>query len=83
MGKITFVRVDIAITTNGTAATTVKATLPTTPAFLYVIAGREQNVTGKMVYGFAFTDLTIANYDGTYPGGSGYRLVLSGFYEAA
>lgn len=84
IGKLTFGQVDITITTNGTAATFVGASLPNSSAAIYSYSGREFSVTGKAVQAYTTGALlVIFNYDGTYPGGSGYRIRLAGCYEAA
>jgi hypothetical protein len=88
IGKVVYVYIKITITTNGTAATYVLATLPVaaiaaataTP----VICGRATSISGKMLQGIiAGTTVSILNYDGTYPGATGEALVVSGAYEAA
>lgn len=86
IGKTCFIRINIPITTNGTAATDVRATLPggMTGAAQFVLNGREKNISGKQLQGLivgAGTNVTIFNYDGTYPGASGAELVLSGVIE--
>jgi hypothetical protein len=84
IGKVSFVLVSIAITTNGTAATYVRATLPNTAVGTAVIAGREMSVTGKMLFALpSGASMTIAYYDNTYPGVSGGLLIVSGCYENA
>ncbi len=88
--KTTEVRYDIAITTNGSGAVGIVATLPvngkaTTNQSNF--AGHEDNVTGKMLQGrIASGDVTsviIKLYDATYPAGDGYRLIIGGTYESA
>jgi hypothetical protein len=88
MGKVVFLQMSINITTNGTAAGSVWATLPVNQATsAMVIAGRETALTGKILQcllnGAFIGFISIWNYDNTYPGGSGYVLSLSGSYEAA
>ena len=77
---------EVTITTNGTGATAVRATLPPfTPAANFVIAGRENNATGNLLCGLipsAGTYVSITNYDNSYPGADGRLLILSGSYEA-
>jgi hypothetical protein len=82
-----YVSVDIraVITTNGSGAGGVKATLPTGIAALNTgfINGSE-NVTRKAVYGIispSGTFATIFFYDGTYPGADGADIRLSGTFE--
>lgn len=88
LGKMVFVEITIPITTNGTGASFVRATLPVTPnaSFDYVLFGRETLAVGKMLQGHvnaAVGAVDIANYDNSYPGGNGYKLVLVGWYESA
>lgn len=83
-GKNVYFSIVIPITTNGTGATSVRATLPTTAQSASVVAGRETQSGGKMLQGSisaSSNTLVIFNYDNTYPGGSGFILVLSGLYE--
>lgn len=85
-GKTVFFQVSIAITTNGTGAGYVLATLPfTAAAFEYTLAGAESNTTGVQLRGLipsSGTQVRITKYDATYPGADGYRLVISGVYES-
>lgn len=88
IGKTVFVRIRITITTNGTAATYVSATLPVncaaTPA-VSILGGRATN-TGYMLQGVVSfstpTIVRILNYDNTYPGSDGEIIVVSGVYES-
>jgi hypothetical protein len=84
LGKTIFFEIAVTITTNGSAAGNVVATLPfTVGSAIYTAAGRETSV-GKMLSGTMAsggTTIGIANYDNTYPGGSGTTLVISGTYE--
>jgi len=86
INKTVFFEAEITITTNGTGATSVNATLPFTSANAkYVVAGREYASTGKMLQGLINNSGTmqIYNYDNTYPGADGFGLALSGTYERA
>ncbi len=87
LGKTVFFQVSIAITTNGTGAGSVRATLPLTgAAFEFSISGVETALTGKGLAGWTLTSATyviIIFSDGTYPGADGRRLVVSGVYESA
>jgi predicted S18 family serine protease len=89
IGKFIFVQLTITITTNGTGATNVAATLPFMSASdtgsHHVIPGKAVGLSGKMVQGFIFANssaVIIHNYDNTYPGASGEVLVVSGWYES-
>lgn len=84
IGKLVLVQIDITITTNGSGATYVAATLPASGITTQILPGREAAVVGKMLQGqIAGNTVLIYNYDNTYPGGNSYRLVLSGSYESA
>lgn len=86
LGKMTWLELDIPITTNGTGATSITATLPAgiTPVRDAFILGRENIISGKSVVGLcvaASGTVTIFNYDNTYPGATGARIKLSGWFE--
>lgn len=84
IGKLTIVQVDVAITTNGTGAGNIQATLPNTSAANYYGAGREVASTGKELDTVTSgTKLILTAYDNSYPGGSGFRVQGSAVYEAA
>ena len=85
IGKAILYRVAITITTNGTAAGNVLFTLPVTAAANdYVGTGRENAVIGvQLMSTVNNTSGTIRKYDNTYPGGTGYQLVVTGIYEVA
>jgi hypothetical protein len=75
---------EISITTNGTAAGYITATLPFTAAQNNMGFGREVVSTGNMVSvtGTASSNsVLIIKYDNTYPGGSGYTIRVSGDFE--
>jgi len=81
-------RIAIAITTNGTAAGEVRATLPFTSSGDAVAAAATgfEGTTGVSVLGIIGTSsnsLRILKYDGTYPGGSGTSLTLVFRYRRA
>jgi hypothetical protein len=84
--KLVWVEYNINIANNGTGAGAVSASLPfIAGGDSAVLAGRENNSTGKMLQGYIGTGLsvvTISNYDNSYPGASGNRLFVSGIYEA-
>lgn len=87
VGKLVFVDIEITITTAGTGAGFVQATLPVTAAArVYVLPGRENAVTGKMLYAMVQTAtpgaVKIQYYDAGYPGASGAVLNVTGHYEA-
>lgn len=88
-GKLITVRVQIAITTNGTAASTLRFTLPVATAGTLgaTFHGKERASTGKSVEGFVDgggqTIVALQFYDGTYPGANGYVINAIGTYEVA
>ena len=86
INKQLFISVAIAITTNGTGAVAVTATLPTglTAASDQVLVGRENSITGNQLQGVIFAgagSISITRYDNAYPGGNGHRLLLTGVIE--
>jgi hypothetical protein len=89
IGKTVFFSLHIAITTNGTAATYVNATLPTTSAndtVYYIAHGREVAAVGIILQGFITPNsnvLSITDATNGYPGGSARTLVMTGFYQTA
>jgi hypothetical protein len=88
IGKLCSVRISIVITTNGTAAGTVTATLPFTTAATDAQVGthRENQSTGTMgsivVAGGSSTSVW-RTYNNLYPGGTGTTLVGQITYEVA
>lgn len=83
IGGLTFIRVSITITTNGTAATSVRFTLPTTAGEVGVFYGREAGLAGNALQGVvaaASNTVDVYTYANAYPGGSGVGLTVAGFY---
>lgn len=83
-GDKRFIEIVINITTNGTCATSLVVTLPSTPASQnYFIGGSEQLTTGVSLVGrTAGTNLlNVTNYNNAYAGGNGAKLVLDGWYR--
>lgn len=90
IGKTVFVKVQCAITTNGTGGAKVQITLPASAGNVangpFVCYGREQVNTGKMLIGQFLNgtqNIQAAFYDDTYPGANGAVLLLEGFYEVS
>jgi hypothetical protein len=90
IGKLVFIQVTITITTNGSAASAVFASLPfaavNVAGVAHVLAGRADALSGKMLQGRVSpgsATAEILNYDNSYPGADGETLVLSGFYEVS
>lgn len=88
-GKTVHFKARINIVTNGTAATSVTATLPVSvnaTGGVFTCSGREDGVSGKQLQGKMSSTgnlLSIFNYDNTYPGANNAALIVSGTYEAA
>lgn len=80
------IKIQIAIATNSTAAGSLNVSIPITAVGFIgsMLCGRER-ITNKAVTAFVdgggATAANIVFYDGTYPGGNGYVLTFSGFYE--
>jgi len=87
IGKTVFFQVEITITTNGTAAGTVKATLPVTNSgHVYGGIGGREAASGLVLIGYMFASsgvVDIIGRDGSYPGANGRVVIVSGMYEAA
>jgi hypothetical protein len=86
LGKTVFFYISIPITTNGTAAGFVQATLPFTAAnFAYqMVIGRENAAVGFSCAGRIpqnTSTVQITKYDATYPGADGYQVDVAGQYE--
>lgn len=81
-GRVVDVRIVITITTNGTGATALLATLPITAVQSGVGAGKENALTSKMVSGLCNgSSMTLVFYDGTYPGADGHVITVSARYR--
>jgi hypothetical protein len=85
IGKACLVQQQVTVTTNGTAATEVRVTLPFTGiSDRNIGAGREVNVTGNMLQGEVNTTyIGWRNYNNTYPLGSNYTMYGTAIYEVA
>ena len=86
IGKTVFFEMDITITTNGTGAGILTATLPFTSAASVRsgFGGSEYATTGHSICceaGPSTTTLNIRKYDTTYPAVSGNKFVINGVYE--
>lgn len=88
-GNVVYIKISIAIPDNGTAAGWIKFTLPI-PAIGNIgslVSGKERGVTSNVVCGYidggGATDCMLQTYNGLYPGGTGYTIAVSGFYEVA
>lgn len=87
-GKRVDFKLSFNITTNGTGATSLLATLPVAPAGSggHTCGGKERNLTSKLMSGYienGTSTVVIQYYDGTYPGANGGVYTMSGSYECA
>lgn len=86
IGKTVFVTLTVTITTNGTAAAYVVATLPVAvSASAKAVLNGLVVSNGSQVWGRinGTTSVLIGRYDNAYPGADGIVIDISGFYEAA
>lgn len=86
VGKIVFAYIGIPITTNGTCAGFIQATLPTAASNTtnQSCVGRENGSTAKSLGArivINTANVQITNYDGTYPGVDGANIGISCTYE--
>lgn len=84
-GKTVVYRVEIVITTAGTASGDITATLPSSSAASAVNIGLEIIATGNVVRGYVAPSdnrIFIAKYDNSSIIGSGRTIVISGAYES-
>lgn len=85
-GKIVHFTIEVVITTNGTAAGQIIATLPFPNVNMVRHAiGREDTLTGYAVVGLleGGPNVKIMRYDDSYPGGDGKDIRITGSYEIA
>ncbi|HEX3559153.1 MAG TPA: hypothetical protein VHU19_08110, partial [Pyrinomonadaceae bacterium] len=88
LGKLTFLSVSVAITTNGTCATDVRVSLPftaysTREQGLFGVETQSQGVGVRGYIAASGTVVRVTNMNPTsYPGGSGTTLVVNGWYVA-
>lgn len=88
VGRTTFIQIDIAIrdAADGSGAIAIADLPPGAAAkagIPFVIPGRELNKARKMLIAeVAGRRITVTNYDNSFPGGDGYRLILTGSYES-
>src|SRR6185437_7718944 len=75
--------ITITITTNGTGATDIQFNLPSASSALAVGIGKETTIGGWLCIGFQYATglaMHVTKGDGTYPGGNGAVIILSGQY---
>lgn len=82
IGRLVVATLSLAITTNGTCASYVAATVPfsSAPTNSFVGSGRDNGVSGKMLSGnlvASTSTMTILNYDNSYPAANGSVLVVT------
>lgn len=85
VGRLVTATMSLTITTNGTGASYIVASLPFTsgPTYSYIGSGRDNGVSGKMLTGnvvASTSNMTILNYDSTYPAANGSVLVVTVSY---
>lgn len=84
LGKSVGVQITATITTNGTCATSITATLPFTSNNDCQLAAMTNNsalaVNGRVAA--SATSVTLFKYDGTYPGASGDKVYAAGICES-
>ena len=86
IGRVVVMLVTVIITTNGTAGTSVKVSLPVTAMTTDVAigVGRENTVTGNMLQTqLSAAMATVFTYNNLYPGGDGRQIQLSQLYQMA
>lgn len=84
--SVMHVSITITITTNGTAASNIRATLPAAAVSAAILAGKESAVAGSMFVGLipaAETRVFVNRYDGVYGAANGYVITIAGSYEVA
>jgi hypothetical protein len=91
-GKTVLVEIVGSITANGTGSGAITFTIPATIAGklgitgdVPGICGRENGVSGKSLNTkwVTSTQISVVNYDNTYPGQTGAVIAIAGSYEAA
>ncbi len=90
IGKTVIIKIRVIITTNGTAASYVSATVPFTAiagSGGQLLQGRENGgINNKMLSGIigdGVNTVIITTYDSVYPGANGAVLEVNGIYESA
>ena len=87
-GKTVHFRAQVAITTNGTAATsivvglpaTAAATVMATPVSGYLLLGADNNITFGVIESGG-TTAAVYDYIGAYPGANNMTITIAGTYE--
>ncbi len=84
VGKTVHIKIVVSITTNGTGAGVVRATLPFTPENTTTLSGIDGTTLATLTgaTNTAGTLVSIVTAAGAYPGADGKTLIVSGTYEA-
>lgn len=88
-GNIVEMKVQLSISANGSAGGYLTMTAPISQigAFGACFAGSERSATGRAVHGWldggGSSLIVLRFFDGSYPGGTGYVINMSGAYEVA
>lgn len=83
IGRMVHLDVTVTITTNGTAASYILATLPVTDSGNFSVGGGITATTSLAMTALIFTNkMLILQYDGTYPGADGVTIYSSITYES-
>lgn len=85
-GRILWYNVNVKINSNGSAAGDIRISTPSGYDAITktICSGRESDVTGHFLQCLATPGLLILwRADNSYPGGSSYRMLASGFYRIA
>lgn len=87
LGKTVFVRITVTVTTLGSAAGTLFVTLPSSAVSAgYMLLGRENGATGKLLQGYttsASSTLNIVAYDNISTIVSGANIFINGMYQTS
>lgn len=82
-GKIVFVRLDVTLTTVGTAAGFITITLPVNALTLQALSGLEVAINGAVLRCVTVTGVVnVKKYDNTFFAANGYQFIISGSYES-
>jgi hypothetical protein len=81
LGKFLYYNIRLVITTNGTGGTNLVITAPLLVYDVCTITGVKTGVVSVIGYALSNT-MALYKYDGTYPGGDGVEIRLTGSYQA-
>lgn len=85
IGKTVFVYARTDITNNGTGASWIDMTLPSSvlSPYSYILPGMESTTSTTVTGICGGNTVSVLKYDGSYPAGAGTIIIVSGFYESA